>query len=198
MFGIYEQDIVERWKRLVLGKLGTVVRAPASFAGPRQLGMLTADFDTSSRGRPVQIITDNRCGICSRSEIAIPRIPLSPFVPHRLWLAYGAWTEPGGATVLFSRDYAPMWRVRDGLPPQQVSPIEWIKFEREDRFWEDATAPWEDRRRIAEEEARLKSLGINGLPALVDLLPLMVASTGNVRMPRRALEDLRQLAALAG
>jgi hypothetical protein len=45
------------------GIAGTVVRAPASFAGPRQLGMLTADFDVSSRGRPVQIVTDNRFGI---------------------------------------------------------------------------------------------------------------------------------------
>lgn len=67
------------------GTAGTVVRTPASFAGPRQLGMLTADFDISSgRERPVQVITDNRCGICSRSEIAIQRRPLAPFVPHRL------------------------------------------------------------------------------------------------------------------
>jgi hypothetical protein len=180
------------------GMAGTVVRAPVSFAGPRKLGMLTADFDVSSRERPVQIITDNRCGIVSRHEARIPGIPLPPFLPHRLRLAYGVWTESDGARVLFSRDYAPMWRLRDGLPPQQVSPIKWIKFEREEWFWDDATAPWEDRSRIAEEEARLKSLGISGLPALVDLLPIMVASTGNVRTPRRVLEDLRRPAALAG
>jgi hypothetical protein len=114
------------------GMAGTVVRAPPSFAGPRQLGILTTDFDTLSRGCPVQIITDNRCGICSRSEIAIPRIPLAPFVPYRLWLAYGAWTESDGSRVLFSRDYAPMWRLRDGLPPRQAAPTEWIKFEQEE------------------------------------------------------------------
>jgi hypothetical protein len=94
--------------------------------------------------------------------------------------------------------YAPMWRLRDGLPLQQVSPVEWIKYERQEHFWEDATAPWEDRDRIAEEEARLKSYGINGLPALVELLPMMVASTGTVRSPRGMLNDLRQPAALAG
>jgi hypothetical protein len=170
---------------------GTVVRAPASFAGPRQLAMLTADFDTSSQGRLVQIITDNRCGVCSRHEIRIPQTPLPAFLPRRLRLAYGVWTEPSGAKVLFSRDYAPMWRLRDGEPPQQISPIEWIKFEHQEWFWEDATAPWEDRRRISEEEARLKSFDITGLPALIDLLPIMVSSTGNVQMPRRVLEAMR-------
>jgi hypothetical protein len=68
---------------------GTIIRAPLSFAGPRKLGMLTADFDVSSRGRPVQIITDNRCGIVSRHEARIPGTPLPPFLPHRLRLAYG-------------------------------------------------------------------------------------------------------------
>lgn len=179
------------------GMAGTVVRAPISFAGPRKLGMLTADFD-GSRDRVVQIVTDDRCGVCSRHEITIPRTPLPPFVPHRLRLAYGVWTEPSGSKVLFSRDYAPMWRLRDGSPPQQAAPTEWIKFEKQEWFWEDATAPWEDRRRIAEEEARLKALGINGLPDLVDFLPLMVSSTGNVRMPRSMLDDLRRPAALAG
>lgn len=180
------------------GMAGTVVRAPGLFAGPRKLGMLTADFDVSSRGRPVQIITDNRCGICSRHEVRIPGTPLPPFLPHRLRLAYGVWTEPGGAKVLFSRDYAPIWRLRDGQPPQQVAPTEWVKFERQDFFWEDATAPWENPARVVEEEARLKLHGITGLPALVDLLPIMVASTGNVEMPRRVLDDLREPAALAG
>jgi hypothetical protein len=180
------------------GMAGTVVRAPASFAGPRQLAMLTADFEAPSRGRPVQIITDNRCGICSRHEIRIPQTPLPAFLPHRLHLAYGVWTEPDGAKVLFSRDYAPMWRLRDVGAPQQVSPVEWIKFEHQEWFWEDATAPWENRGRLAEEETRLQSYGIRGLPALVDLLPLMVASTGNVRMPRRVLDGLREPAALAG
>jgi hypothetical protein len=91
-----------------------------------------------------------------------------------------------------------MWRLRDGLPPQQVAPTDWIKFERQEFFWDDATAPWEDPARVAEEEARLKLHGINGLPALVGLLPIMVASTGNVRTPRGMLGDLRRPAALAG
>lgn len=173
------------------GMAGTTVRFHGTFAGPRRLAMLTADF---GRGRdsPVQIITDNRCGICVREEISVPRETLPPFLPHRLRLIYGAWTEPDGAKVLFSRDYAPLWRLREGQRPQQVPPTEWIKHQAETWFWEDATAPWEDRHRLAEEEDRLASFGITGLPLLVDLLPLMVKSVGNVRMPAGVLEDLRQ------
>jgi hypothetical protein len=162
------------------------------------LGRTSPLIKRTSAKRDQSLIISNRCGICSRHEIRIPQTPLPAFLPHRLRLAYGVWTEPGGAEVLFSRDYAPMWRLRDGLPAQQVSPTEWIKFEHQKWFWEDATAPWEDPRRIAEEEARLKSFGITGLPALVDLLPIMVSSTGNVEMPRRVLEALREPKALAG
>jgi hypothetical protein len=98
--------------------------------------------------------------------------------------------------VLFSRDYAPLWRLRDGHPPQQVSPIERIRHRDQVWFWEDATAPWDDPMRLVEEEARLASLGIDGLPLLVDLLPKMLASTGNVPMPGAVLEDLRRASRL--
>lgn len=172
------------------GMAGTTVRFRGSFAGPRRLAMLTADFGRE-RDSPVQIITDNRCGICTREEISIPRDPLPPFLPHRLYFVYGAWTEPDGSKVLFSRDYAPLWRLRGGQRPQQVPSTDWIKHQDETWFWEDATAPWEDRHRQAEEEARLKSFGITGLPLLIDLLPLMVTSVGNVRMPAGVLRELQ-------
>jgi hypothetical protein len=174
------------------GMAGTVARPRFSFSGPRNLVMLTADFD-ASQGRRVQFVGDNRSGLCMRDEISIPRTPLAPFIPYRLRLAYGVYTEFDGAKVLFSRDYAPMWRLRDGHPPQQVSPTTWIKHDhdRQEWFW-DADPPWDDRRRIREEEERLASFGIAGLPALVDLLPVMVSSTGNVQMPRRVLESLRK------
>jgi hypothetical protein len=179
------------------GHAGTVVRLRFPNAGPRRLGLLTADFG-SSGGSPVQIVGDNFFGICTREEISIPRAPLPVFIPLRLRFVYGVWTEPDGAKVLFSRDYAPMWRLRDGQPPQMVSPFEWIRHEHEEWFWEDATAPWNDRRRIAEEEARLTSYGVPALSAVADLLPLMVASTGNVPKPGQVVRDVRRPTALAG
>ncbi|HUN98242.1 MAG TPA: hypothetical protein VMU69_18650 [Bradyrhizobium sp.] len=57
---------------------------------------------------------------------------------------------------------------------------------------------WDDVGRLREEEDRLASYGIVGLPDLLDLLPVMVASVGNVQMPRRILEDMRAPRALAG
>jgi hypothetical protein len=178
------------------GMAGTVVRVPDYFAGPRQRGILTVAYDVSSEHQPVQVITDNRCGACSRHEITFPQVTEAAFVPHRLRFAYGAWAEAGGTHVLFSRDYAPMWRLRDGLPPQQVMSTDWIRFESQELFWEDATAPWDDPRRIAEEEERLKSFGIKGLPQLVDLLPAMVDSIGNVEHASDLLDKLRRRGAL--
>jgi hypothetical protein len=180
---------------LDVGNAGAVVRLRFPASGPRRLGFLTADFDPGKS--PVQIVSDNFFGICARNELAMPRQPLAPFMPLRLKLCYGAWTEADGSKVLFSRDYAPMWRLRDGCPPQQVSPFDWIRIEQEVWFWEDATAPWEDRRRIQEEEARLAAYGIPGLCGLADLLPSMVSSTGNVPSPAELLRRGRQSAAVA-
>jgi len=178
------------------GHAGTVVRLRFPNAGPRRLGLLTADFDSTGTG-PFQIIGDNFFGIGAREDFSIPREAPPVFIPLRLRLVYGAWTEPDGAKVLFSRDYAPMWRLRGGHPPQMTSPFEWIRHQREEWFWEDATSPWRDQRRIAEEEARLASYGVPGLCALADLLPLMVASVGDVPSPGALVRDTRRTRALA-
>lgn len=36
------------------------------------------------------------------------------FVPLRFWIPYGVWTEADGSKVLFSRDYCPLWKIKDG------------------------------------------------------------------------------------
>jgi hypothetical protein len=70
--------------------------------------------------------------------------------------------------------------------------------DRQQWFWDDAASPWDDPRRIREEEDRLASYVVTGLPALVELLPIQVASIGNVEMPRRILERMRHPERLAG
>jgi hypothetical protein len=131
-----------------------------------------------------------------RRQISIPRTPLAPFIPDRLRLAYGMWTEPDGATVLFSRDYAPMWRLREGRLPQQVPPTEWIQIAREEWFWDSSTI-WGDRRRLNEEERRLVSYGVRGLPRLVELLPALIASTGSSPSISAEIERRRRDEAIA-
>ena len=38
--------------------------------------------------------------------------------------------------MLFSRDYLPLWRLRDGKPPERVEPWLWIKFVKQEWFFQ--------------------------------------------------------------
>jgi hypothetical protein len=56
-------------------------RSRLSFGGVHRRAMLTANLD-ARYGDIVQFISDNRCGVCVRDEITIPRVPLPHFVPY--------------------------------------------------------------------------------------------------------------------
>ena len=107
-------------------------------------------------------------------EVVFPERPLSLFVPARLKLAYGVWTEEGGSKVLFSRDYKPLWRLTDGKKPERLRPWEWIEWTESQHFWDDGNTPWWSVRRLEEEQNRLRDFGIRCLPKLVDTLPDLV------------------------
>lgn len=104
-------------------------------------------------------------------EVVFPGRPLSLFVPARLKLSYGVWTEEDGSKVLFSRDYKPLWRLTDGKKPERLRPWERIKWIESQHFWDDRNTPWWSARRLEEEENRLRGFGINCLPKLADALP---------------------------
>lgn len=123
-------------------------------------------------GRPTYLITNRSVDTCVADfEVTIPRTPLKPFVPARLKFVYGYWTENDGAKVLFSRDYKPLWRIRKDRRPERLLPWLWVEKVEETHFWEDATAPWDKKARMAEEEQRLRDFGITALPMLTDVLP---------------------------
>jgi len=109
-------------------------------------------------------------------EFVSPRVPLPLFIPARLYLAYGIWTEEDGSEVLFSRDYMPLWRLRKNERPARVSPIEWIKYTDQRWFWTDADAPWDDVQRTRAHIRRLEDFGVRGAPRLVEILPALVFS----------------------
>jgi hypothetical protein len=115
---------------------------------------------------------------CCDFEFVTPKKPLSIFVPGRLYYAYGAWTEADGSRVLYSRDYLPMWRIRQGQPPERVNPADWIIHDSalDQWFWGDEKAPWNNKARQAQEIARLESFGVTGLPYSADLLEDLVLS----------------------
>jgi hypothetical protein len=100
--------------------------------------------------------------------------PVPLFIPMRLHLSYGAWTEQDGARVLFSRDYKPLWRLKDGEKPARMNPWERIRFEKQEWFWDDTTTPWSTTARYEQEIKRLQDFGVTALPRLVETLPYLV------------------------
>jgi len=158
-------------------------RPPASCHADGRLRPRSRFSCADHHGQPLR---DLRAGGDLHSTRSVAAILAAP-APLRLRRLDGAGRQHGPVLA----------RLRSALAPARwtaaaAGPTDWIKYAAETWFWEDSTAPWEDRRRVAEEEARLMSFGITGLPLLVDLLPLMVASVGNVQMPGRVLEGLRQ------
>ena len=107
---------------------GMVVRVRFPSAGPRRLRHAHRRLRFRRKG-PFQIFGDNFFGAGAREDFSVPREQLPIFFPGALRFAYGFWTEPDGGKVLYSRDYAPMWRLRDDRPPQMLSPFEWIRHE---------------------------------------------------------------------
>lgn len=121
-------------------------------------------------------------------EFVTPRTPLPLFIPSRLYLAYGCWTEADGAKVLFSRDYIPLWRIRSGRSPERLSPRLWIDFTDQQWFWGDHNPPWEKSGRHRTEIDRLTAYGIRGVPKLVEMLPARVFGESNQRIREIAEE----------
>lgn len=126
-------------------------------------------------GEPTYVLTHRSTDMCvAEFEYVSPKVQLPLFVPMRLYLVYGAWTESDGARVLFSRDYKPLWRIRGDGHPERALPWERIRYEKSERFWDDRSPPWWNSRRVAEEVERLDGFGVVGLPQLVDVLPSLV------------------------
>lgn len=111
-------------------------------------------------------------------QVSFPRKPIDPFVPVRLKYAYGCWLEEDGAKVLFSRDYKPLWRLREGRRPERLEPWLWIYKTDEQHFWGDTNPPWYTKKRQEEERARLSEFGITALPKLTDVLPSAILNPG--------------------
>lgn len=73
-----------------------------------------------------------------------------------------------------------MWRIRENRAPERLDPGLWIKFDRQDWYWEDANPPWYDNSSLENSLKILSDLKITALPKLADVL--FVVLTANVRM----------------
>jgi uncharacterized protein YozE (UPF0346 family) len=109
----------------------------------------------------------------AKEETRTPRDRMADFVPMRLWLPYGFWTCKDGSEVLYSRDYMPMWRLRDGAKPERLDPWLWISDIAEHTFF-GIDGMWHTPQAIAAAKAKLATAGITALPVLADALPTLV------------------------
>ncbi|MCR0983138.1 hypothetical protein [Roseomonas populi] len=130
-------------------------------------------------------------------EYITPRTPLPLFLPMRLHMPYGFWTEAEGSIVVFSRDYKPMWRIRPDSSVERVEPWLWIRHVRETYLWQVGDEPWENPDVAARLEGWLAERSILGLPILADALPALVHERhASMSDAARLLQDARSPAAL--
>ena len=140
--------------------------------------------------RAVWLITHSTdSSLVADFEITRPRQPLPLFIPLRLYLPYGMWTEADGAEVLFSRNYCPMWRLREGQAPERLNPWERISHRATQHFWEKNGINWERPNLEAEAIGLLEGRGVRTLPRLVEALPMMVRENCRIDDAVEKLEE---------
>lgn len=127
-----------------------------------------------SLGQPTTVIAQKNICVVADFEYVSPRNPPSLFLPYRLYLPYGHWIEADGAKVLFSRDYKPMWRIREGCEAERLDPSLWIRWRNQVHYWDEANTPWDSDELRQRMEGVLAISGIQTLPVWADVLPLVV------------------------
>ncbi len=126
-------------------------------------------------------------------KIITPESPLPLFVPARLIYPYGCYIEADGAKVLYSRDYMPLWRVKDNKKPERMDP--WIKINYVDQkhFWNEGGNAWHSKKTFAPEQKILRDFGITALPKLADVLPELIFNPNIVTIGEAMDEVVKKL-----
>ena len=167
-------------------------RAPGTVVRIKSQGWEGVEGILKEHGRITYLVTHKSPDtVVAEFEAVFPERPLALFVPARLKLAYGAWTEEDGSKVLFSRDYKPLWRLTGSRRPERLRPWQRIAWVKSQHFWDDRNTPWWSVRRREEEESRLGGFGIRSLPKLVDTLPDLIFNS-DVRSVGAAVERMAQ------
>ena len=113
------------WRRTILPPAAKRVRgAIGTIRSPGRTGDIII---LRSFGKPTVGISERNVTTIADFEYVSPRNSPPMFLPTRLYLPYGYWIEQDGAKVLFARDYMPMWRIREGTPPERLEPWLWIR-----------------------------------------------------------------------
>jgi hypothetical protein len=132
----------------------------------------------------VRLLADAGILSIARREVSVPKVPMEPFAPMRLWLAYGIWTEQDGAKVLFSRDYYPLWRIAPDGTVAADEPWRFVDYAgKADYLFDDETAPWWNAHKAQEIEHLMEKMGVSGAPKLLDVISILIKGEA---------EDIRQ------
>jgi hypothetical protein len=168
LFEVLDLPPVGRRERGAIGK--AKIAGGHEFSGSNGAHLILREF-----GKPTRVVTHKSAdAILADFEYVSPRRTLPLFIPMRLYVPYGVWTESDGAKVLFSRDYKPLWRIRDGQSPERIFPWLRIKYVDQSWFWEGANAPWHTQKIYENEMDRLKGYGVRAMPILAEALPLVI------------------------
>ncbi|WP_152615698.1 hypothetical protein [Leisingera sp. ANG-M1] len=170
---------------------------PQGWRQPGQIGKLKSPGRNGEHvilrefGRPTRVITHKsaNAGVADFEYIG-PRTPLPLFIPMRLYVPYGVWTEQDGSRVLFSRDYFPMWRLREGKTPERMNPWERINFVEETWLLSEGQMPWYNSNNFNLCISVLERAEIRSFPRLLEALPLIVKdpSVGDYRQLAKVLK----------
>lgn len=193
---------VEQALRVISGVFERTVLPRQGWRQPGQIGRLKSPGRNGEHvilrefGEPTRIITHNSIdAIVADFEYIGSRKSLPLFIPMRLYIPYGIWTEHDGSRVLFSRDYFPMWRLRDGQTPERMNPWERIKFVEQTWVLPEGEMPWYEPNNFDGCVHFLEREGISSFPRLLDALPMIVkdSSVGEYRNVAEKLEALTRL-----
>lgn len=152
-------------------KPGTIVKVKTGGLAARRG---SPAYFLAMRGSGVRLLTDAAIAEALRRQISVPTLPIPPFAPMRLRLAYGVWTEADGTRVLFSRDYFPLWRIPPNGPAVPDDPWRWVEFVDEQWFWDNGHTPWRNSKLALEVEERMRNMGIDGFPKLMDAVQILI------------------------
>lgn len=157
----------------------SIARQPGAIGRLRTAGRNGEVVILRKIGRPTEVLSHRAISTVSDFEYVSPRKKLSLFIPDRLHLPYGYWTEANGSRVLFSRDYKPMWRIRLNGEIERLEPWLWISHTGETHLWPGNEAPWNSPTLKSRMLAFLAENRIFWLPILADALPLLVHATSS-------------------
>jgi hypothetical protein len=170
----------ECWRQTVLPPVAA--RQPGA-VGRLKIGGRNGEVVILRRyGRSTEVITHGYILTAADFEFVSPRSALPPFLPMRLHMPYGYWTEKDGARVIFSRDYHPLWRVRGDTYVERLEPWLWIEHVGETHLWEEGREPWNIPELAQSLYSVLSQWNVRGLPILADALPLLIRDPSEGRL----------------